>query len=141
MRTISIIGCIVAFAIGGQSQSKASPQLSDAFAKAALHVAVALQYPVGKELTNIQHVTTLLEDVEIEESTTEETAIRVNLQDLVRAIVENNGENLFFFFPSYLVKAPTPIVKNIDCVNAYRISLKARSPLIPDKCKEFRHVE
>jgi hypothetical protein len=79
---------VVAFVASAQTEIKSQPaseslakakSVSESFAKAALHVVIALHDSDGTRAGN-EHIKTLFEDVGIEQITPKETAITQNLK-------------------------------------------------------------
>jgi len=135
------------------SESLAKPKpVSEPFAKAALHVVIALHDSDGTRAGN-EHIKTLFEDMEIEQSTPEETAITQNLK--LWSVVHDSNVNTFNTWMTFTsgVNGPwTPehvlstaneesgIQKDFACFDAYKVSLKAHASTIPEACSSEKAI-
>ena len=154
---------LMTVALLASAQTKIKPQpasqplakqkpMSEPFAKAALHVVIALHDSDGTSAGN-EHIKTLFEDMEIEQSTPEETAITQNLK-LWSAVHDPNVNtfNTWMTLTSGVNGPWTPehvlsvandesgIEKDFTCFDAYRVSLKAHASTIPEDCRSEKAI-
>jgi len=137
-------------------ESPAKPNLvSEQFAKAALHTIIALKDSDGSSAGN-EHIKTLLEDVEIGQSTPEETAITENLKlwfgthdqrlktfltwmhftSCVKDVNDTSPDPARIPCPDVKGRAnkESGIERDFVCFDAYRVSLKSFASAIPPDC-------
>ncbi|MFZ0804078.1 MAG: hypothetical protein WAN70_18075 [Terriglobales bacterium] len=166
--------CAVLLAVASlaSAQTKSKPKslsepppkpalVSEPFAKAALHVAIALSDSDGTAAGD-EHIKTLFEQAEIEENTPEEKSITSNLK-LWSTVHSANVETFstWMHFTSCVkdrndpspepARVPCPdvvgtankesgIQKDFTCFNAYKASLKAHASTIPEECNAERAI-